>query len=470
MQTPKAPTLKLTIPEEVKTSENTMSNNEKELLRTLNNALSKKPNKFVGTEPRNVYRKSGWPEDETKFKSRLGGRLRDFHKDEDTMAFSGKLLVKDGYGRGKDYKVSGGQIWKDMVWIAFTMMGDKGRPTLFLHGVPTNRTQYYRVLRRTSPFVRGIAIDMLGMGESDMPRAGPGQKPFTWWWYQDCGYIHNLMRILYPTEEFTFVSDDWGGGIGITYASIYPGTTPIEKDRGMVNPGHVSATILIDPVAFDGYPVSEIQAFGRASQLPDNLFPMLLGAADQTMVQIFKNMVRNRGGKVWNQYSLRLIKESYIKTDYEEGDSLSMSLKIPEMRVLTDRAAFLAGYQLLPWSDKNEKSKLGVRYNRITNPVMILWGKEDNMMPPAQKARFKYACINAPYVDTINIPDSGHFAAADHPETVTTHILNFIEKVDGRRTQTWKTGLADIFLGYDDYIWKGDEKEMVKDMRRIYGK
>ncbi len=91
-------------------------------------------------------------------------------------------------------------------------------------------------------------------------------------------------------------------------------------------------------------------------------------------------------------------------------------------------------------------------------------------MPPAQKARFKYALINAPFVTVINIPDAGHFAMADHPETVTTHILNFIENVDGKNTPNKKTGLADIFMGYDDYIWKGDEKQVVQEMRKIYNK
>ena len=376
MNKQESPKVKLTIPNEVKTSDERMSPQEKAILNKLNQALSYPPNKFVGTEPRNVNRTPGWPEDPNTFKSRLGGRLKDFHMDEDTKSFSGKLLVKDGYGRGLNYKV-GNTVMTDMVWIAFTKMGDHGRPTLFLHGVPTNRTQYYRALRRTAPFIRGIAIDMLGMGESSMPRAKVGQTPFTWWFYQDCHYIHDLMKLLYPGEEFTFVSDDWGGGVHIHYASMYPGATFAEKANGLVKPGHVSANILIDPVAFDGYPVSEISTIGRASQLDDKMFQMGFFAFDQTLVQIYKTMVRNKGGRVWNQYSLKMAKQNYVDTNYEDGDSLSMKLKMKNIGLLADRSAFLAGYQLLPWSDKNDKSKLGVRYTRIVNPVMILWGKED---------------------------------------------------------------------------------------------
>ena len=58
----------------------------------------------------------------------------------------------------------------NMMNIAYTLWGDKGPIVLFLHGVPTNRRQYYPMQKLMSPFCRTISIDMLGMGESDKPK------------------------------------------------------------------------------------------------------------------------------------------------------------------------------------------------------------------------------------------------------------------------------------------------------------
>ena len=61
------------------------------------------------------------------------------------------------------------------------------------------------------------------------------------------------------------------------------------------------------------------------------------------------------------------------------------------------------------------------------------------------------------------VPRAGHFAGTDQPNHVSAAIINFIAVYSG------KDSLADVFLGFDG-IWKGDEKEMIKDLRIIYNK
>ena len=60
--------------------------------------------------------------------------------------------------------------WTDEFEIAWTKMGKAGPLVLFLHGVPTNRTQWEDIQGHVSRFAETIAIDMLGMGESTKPR------------------------------------------------------------------------------------------------------------------------------------------------------------------------------------------------------------------------------------------------------------------------------------------------------------
>ncbi len=106
-------------------------------------AFSHPPDPDVGTEPRrSIYRNVGKPQ-------------------------HGEALVKTPFSG--IVEENGEKIQTDEMIIALTQWGDKGPIVLFLHGVPTNRRQWRPVQERLAPFCRTIAIDMLGMGESDKP-------------------------------------------------------------------------------------------------------------------------------------------------------------------------------------------------------------------------------------------------------------------------------------------------------------
>lgn len=413
---------------------------------TLYEAFSHSPDPDVGTEPRrNIYRDVGKPvHDKILVQTPFGGYIN-----------------TDPYINTEPDK----RVYTNEMEIAYTLWGDVGPIVLFLHGVPTNRRQWRPVQERLAPFCRTIAIDMLGMGESDKPqRYGEEDdieniaaamelppahvdNPYRPWdWIFDVDYIDQLMTAIFGDEHFIFVADDWGSGINSHYAARYG------SDR-------LLAHIQLDPIAFDGYPVSEIQAIGRASAIEDeDTFQMAMGAIDQTMVQIFKTMV-HKPDNVYNQYSLRTIKFPYIDTDYERPGATSMTLRLkwPAIRVLADRSAILAPDLLLPYDDK--KNPKGVQYTNIDVPTAVLWGDKDNMMPPNQRLRNIYA-ISADVIP-IRIGGAGHFAATDQPDWVAEAILTFIISVVG------PGNMGDIFLGFDG-IWKGDEAMMIEDLRAIY--
>ena len=146
-----------------------------------------------------------------------------------------------------------------------------------------------------------------------------------------------------------------GGGIATVFASYL-------SER-------LNSLALIDPIALDGYPVNEIQSFGRASALSDEQFMMLMCAADQTVIQIFKTMVHDPN--VWNQYSSRKIMKTYVDSSYSaESTSMNMGLKYEALRVLTDRAAILSPGLLLPYDEV--KNIRGVEYDDITVPTYTM--------------------------------------------------------------------------------------------------
>ncbi|MGH8009870.1 MAG: alpha/beta fold hydrolase, partial [Candidatus Binatia bacterium] len=227
-----------------------------------------------------------------------------------------------------------------------------------------------------------------------------------------------------------------------------------------------------DAIAFDGYPVNEIQAIGRASQFPDTpegdaAFAQAMGAFDQMLVQIYKTMVYDPAK--FNQYNLRALLFPYVDVDYERnraGDgvtevakAITLRLKMHNIRVLAERAAILSPALLLPYDAK--KNPNGVKYDHITVPTLILWGEYDNMMPAAQTQRFANV-LGTDNVEIQYVPRAGHYAGVDNPLFIADAIVNFLRRVHGRGA------LADINLGTQG-IWKGDERLMIKDLRKING-
>ncbi len=353
--------------------------------------------------------------------------------------------------------------WTDEFEIAWTKMGDKGPLVLFLHGVPTNRMQWEDIQGHVSRFAETISIDMLGMGESTKPRLYGGEGTTSpnsrWHWKNDLDYIEKLMQHYYPGRKFIFIADDWGSGIASHYAGEYAAK-------------RLDALVQLDGIAFDGYPVNEIQAIGRASMIPntpegDAQFAAAMGAFDQTLVQIYKTMVYD--SSVYNQYKLRGVTFPYVDVDYHRngGDdgvsdvakSVTMRLKMHNIRVLADRAAILSPALLLPYDE--HKNPNGVKYGNITVPSLIMWGEFDNMMPAAQTQRFANV-MGTDDVQITYIPRAGHFAGTDNPRFVADTIVNFIRRVKGRGA------LADINLG-NEGIWKGDEAALIGDLRKLHG-
>ena len=191
----------------------------------------------------------------------------------------------------------------------------------------------------------------------------PTTEYTAWHWNMDIEYIDNLMKTLYGNEKFIYESDDWGSGPAVAYAAKH-------GSRRLI------ALILTDPIAFDGYPVKEIEAIGRTSMLDDQTFMMGMGAADQTLWQIYKTMVHNPD-KIYDQYILKDIIYPYAFVNYSESvsdfedrrppNSVSMGLRYHNLHVLADRASILGPSLLLPFNPENGR---GVQYGMIDVPVM----------------------------------------------------------------------------------------------------
>lgn len=382
--------------------------------------------------------------------------------------------------------------------IAYTRMGDRGPPMVFLHGVPANRHQWWPVQKRCASFARTLALDVLGMGESSKPLNHPEHLLD---WVYHTPYVFDVIQKVFGDTPVMLVADDWGAGVAQHFAARYPDT--------------VFALVLQDPIAFDGYPVSEYQAVGRdlyqgvraaqnntdaplavdkQGQLRPGAFAQAAAAFDQTLVQMFKTMVHNPDS-VYNQYSLRTLKGTYVDVNYErlqnvdrvserkagiageDWTSLTGRVNHHAIAMLAILASRLAPAQLLPYDA--QRNPRGVMFQRLTMPVMVLWGAYDNMMPATQVHRFALALQHSAFVHTHLVPDAGHFAATDNPIDVSEQLVSFLSQLVGTEPRVNSVtrphgllrtidadkvravpGIADVYFGFSG-IRKGDENAVL---------
>ena len=99
-------------------------------------------------------------------------------------------------------------------------------------------------------------------------------------------------------------------------------------------------------------------------------------------------------------------------------------------------------------------------------------------MPEQQLERMAFLLVNTPSFHAHAIAGAGHFAATDAPLRITEELLKFMRSIVGVGSKWRKPshdhhhhhaqGLADVFFGLTS-LWKGDERELFEEARRIAG-
>src|SRR6476646_9277626 len=86
--------------------------------------------------------------------------------------------------------------------MAYVDVG-RGDPIVLLHGNPTSSYLWRNVLPHLEPLGRCIALDLIGMGDSDkLPDSGPGSNRFV----EHRRYLHALLKSLGVRERVTLSS------------------------------------------------------------------------------------------------------------------------------------------------------------------------------------------------------------------------------------------------------------------------
>lgn len=98
--------------------------------------------------------------------------------------------------------------------MAYSEMGT-GAPIVFQHGNPTSRYLWRNILPQLSDLGRCIAVDLIGMGDSDkLPGTGPMRYDFA----THAQYLTEAWEALGVQAEVVLVLHDWGSALGFDWA------------------------------------------------------------------------------------------------------------------------------------------------------------------------------------------------------------------------------------------------------------
>ena len=97
-----------------------------------------------------------------------------------------------------------------------------GDPVVFQHGNPTSSYLWRNVMPHVAPVGRCIAIDLIGMGDSDkLDDPGPGRYRFV----EHRKFLDAALDALGIVSNVTWVVHDWGSALGFDWSNRHRGAT-----------------------------------------------------------------------------------------------------------------------------------------------------------------------------------------------------------------------------------------------------
>jgi haloalkane dehalogenase len=124
--------------------------------------------------------------------------------------------------------------------MAYVEMGE-GDPIIFQHGNPTSSYLWRNIMPHLADQGRCIAIDLIGMGDSDkLDDSGPDRYTFV----EHRQYFDAALEALGATDKVTLVIHGWGSALGFDWANRH-------RDKVL---GICYMEALVRPMSWDDWP------------------------------------------------------------------------------------------------------------------------------------------------------------------------------------------------------------------------
>ncbi|MFD2201725.1 alpha/beta fold hydrolase [Shivajiella indica] len=265
----------------------------------------------------------------------------------------------------------------------------KGEPVILLHGNPTWSFYYRELIQKLSPNFHCLAPDHIGCGYSDKP--------------DDKEYAYTLEQRVRDLEEFLekkgidqnihLVVHDWGGIIGMAYATRHPKT--------------IKKIVLMNTAAFH---LPKIKRFPIALRLARTW----IGSFAIRAFNAFSGVATVEGTK-----RIRLSKEvrQGLTAPYNSWKNRIATLRFVQDVPLNPSDP---GYDLISEMEKNL-----AQFQKT--PILIAWGMKDFVF---DKHILNTWEKHLPKAKVYRFEDSGHYILEDQQEVIGELVLNFFRETN----------------------------------------
>lgn len=253
-----------------------------------------------------------------------------------------------------------------------------GKPVLLIHGFGNSIYVWRHLIPELEKQNQVIAIDLKGFGDSPKPVDDRYSV------YEQARLIHDYV-VENDLKDVTIMGHSLGGGIALV-ASLY-----LQQS----NPGRQRGLVLIDSIA---YP-QQLPMFIRVLATPV-LGPLITGVVPPE-IQI-----------------KQVMKLVYAENSTVPADAVKVyakALRTPEGRY----AAVTSARQLQPL----DMEELSLQYPSLQVPTLIVWGKQDKIIPVSVGERLHQAI---PDSQLFVIDDSGHSPAEEQPQVLLPLVESFL--------------------------------------------
>jgi cis-3-alkyl-4-acyloxetan-2-one decarboxylase len=260
---------------------------------------------------------------------------------------------------------------------------------VFVHGNPSSKHLFRHLIAAARVNYRCVAMDHIGMGDSDKP--DPGKYDFHF--EQRVDDLARFLDARGVTERLTLIVHDWGGVIGLRYAQRYP--------------ERVSRLVITNTAAFPLLPGKKLPkeiAFVRNTWL---------GGIACKYLNAFQR------GAVWRGVVNKMAPDAargYLSAHPNAHDCEAILRFVRDIPLIASERGYdklVALKEFLP-----QLARL---------PIQIQWGLKDFVFDKDYLAAFQGYFPNA---ETHAYPDAGHWLTEDAHESMTPRFLDFLARTD----------------------------------------
>jgi haloalkane dehalogenase len=262
--------------------------------------------------------------------------------------------------------------------LSYVEMGE-GDPIIFQHGNPTSSYLWRNVMPHLKEMGRCIAIDLIGMGDSDkLDDSGPGRYTFA----EHSHYLAGALEALGVAKNVTLVVHDWGSALGFDWAN---------KNRDAVK-GIAYMEGIVQPVLWADWPEAARGVFqgfrseaGEEMILEKNMFiervlpSAVLRDLSEEEMTVYRRPFINPGEDrrptlTWpRQIPIEGSPAEVVAIVQDYADWLSLS-SVPKLFINADPGSILVGSQrefCRTWPNQTETTVAGNHFIQEDSPDEI---------------------------------------------------------------------------------------------------